>query len=87
MIYLGGTIVLDAAFLYDAVRLIRPPDDYFPMGVFTDSIVYLMALFVLPRVDHWVVPPMAGQVDVVFQPVAPWFSRGVALRPALTGRW
>ena len=56
LVYLGGAVVLDAGFLYYAIRLIRPPDDYFPMRVFKYSIVYLMALFAFLLVDHWVLP-------------------------------
>jgi len=59
LIYLGGAIVLDAGFLYYAVRLLNPPDDFFPMKVFKYSIVYLMALFAFLLADHWLVGPMA----------------------------
>jgi len=58
LIYLGGAIVLDAGFLYYAVRLLNPPDDFFPMKVFKYSIVYLMALFAFLLADHWLVGPM-----------------------------
>lgn len=71
LVYLGGAVVLDIAFLYYAIRMIRPPDDYFPMRVFKYSIVYLMALFALLLADHWLVAPLAGPAAVVFQPVAP----------------
>src|SRR5690606_34575168 len=43
--YLGGALVLDAVFLYYAVRLMKPPSERFAMEVFNYSIVYLMALF------------------------------------------
>ena len=58
LIYLGGAIVLDAGFLYYAVRLLNPPDAFFPMKVFKYSIVYLMALFAFLLADHWLVGPM-----------------------------
>jgi protoheme IX farnesyltransferase len=58
LIYLGGAIVLDTGFLYYAVRLLNPPDDFFPMKVFKYSIVYLMALFAFLLADHWLVGPM-----------------------------
>ncbi|MGA0587169.1 heme o synthase [Dyella sp. KRB-257] len=67
LVYLGGAIVLDAVFLYYAVRLLNPPDDYFPMRVFNYSIVYLMALFALLLADHWIVGAMSPTPTLVFQ--------------------
>jgi protoheme IX farnesyltransferase len=61
LIYLGGAIVLDAGFLYYAVRLLNPPDEWFAMRVFKYSIVYLMALFAFLLFDHWLVEPMVQQ--------------------------
>ena len=58
LIYLGGALVLDAGFLYYAVRLLNPPDEMFPMKVFKYSIVYLMALFAFLLLDHWLVHPV-----------------------------
>ncbi|MEO8811253.1 MAG: heme o synthase [Rhodanobacter sp.] len=58
LIYLGGAVVLDIGFLYYAIRLLRPPDEFFPMKVFKYSIVYLMALFAFLLLDHWLVDPM-----------------------------
>ena len=51
--YLGGALVLGAGFLYYAIRLLNPPDEFFAMRVFKYSIVYLMALFVFLLIDHW----------------------------------
>jgi protoheme IX farnesyltransferase len=68
LIYLGGAIVLDVGFLYYAVRLLNPPDDFFPMKVFKYSIVYLMALFAFLLADHWLVGPMV-QNGFAFQQV------------------
>ena len=56
LFYLGGALVLGGGFLYYAIRLLNPPDDYFPMRVFNYSIVYLMALFVFLLVDHYLLP-------------------------------
>ena len=57
--YLGGALVLGGAFLYYAIRLLDPPDDFFAMRVFNYSIVYLMALFAFLLVDHYLgVPAM-----------------------------
>jgi len=57
LFYLGGALVLGGAFLYYAVRLLNPPDDFFPMRVFNYSIVYLMALFAFLLVDHYIDAP------------------------------
>ncbi|MFC4528947.1 protoheme IX farnesyltransferase [Dyella halodurans] len=61
MVYLGGAVVLGAGFLYYAVRLLNPPDEFFAMKVFNYSIVYLMALFAFLLVDHWVMEPLLQQ--------------------------
>ena len=53
-LYLGGAIVLGLGFLYYAVRLYRNDDDRMPMRTFGYSIIYLMALFALLLVDHYV---------------------------------
>ncbi len=57
LFYLGGAAVLGAVFLYYAVRLLNPPDDFFAMEVFKYSIWYLMALFAFLLIDHWLLPP------------------------------
>ncbi|HEY2344655.1 MAG TPA: heme o synthase [Xanthomonadaceae bacterium] len=54
--YLGGALVLDAVFLYYAVRMLNPPGELFAMQMFRYSIVYLMALFAFLLVDHWLLP-------------------------------
>ena len=56
LFYFGGALVLGLGFLYYAIRLLNPPDDFFPMRVFNYSIVYLMALFAFLLVDHYLVP-------------------------------
>jgi protoheme IX farnesyltransferase len=66
LIYLGGASVLGAGFLYYAVRLLRPPDEFFAMKVFNYSIVYLMALFAFLLADHWLIGP-AVQQGLAFQ--------------------
>jgi protoheme IX farnesyltransferase len=64
--YLGGALVLGIAYLYYAARLVRPPDELFAMRAFGYSIVYLMALFALLLLDHWLLAtataPHAGYV-------------------------
>ncbi len=67
MVYLGGAVVLGLGFLYYAIRLLNPPDEFFAMKVFNYSIVYLMALFALLLVDHWVMEPLVQHQGVVFE--------------------
>ncbi len=55
-LYLGGALVLDAVFLYYAVKLLNPPNELYAMKVFNYSIVYLMALFAFLLADHWLLP-------------------------------
>jgi protoheme IX farnesyltransferase len=62
LVYLGGAVVLGAGFLYYAVRLLNPPDEFFAMKVFNYSIVYLMALFAFLLVDHYLFEPAAQAV-------------------------
>jgi protoheme IX farnesyltransferase len=57
MLYLGGAAVLGIAYLYYAVRLMRPPDERFAMSAFGYSIVYLIALFGFLLADHWLAAP------------------------------
>ena len=59
--YLGGALVLDAVFLYYAIRMLNPPGELFAMKMFHYSIVYLMALFAFLLADHWLLP----QTDTV----------------------
>ncbi len=66
MFYLGGALVLGAGFLWYAVRLLDPPDEFFPMRVFNYSIIYLMALFAFLLVDHWLLPPDAEAGGLLF---------------------
>ncbi len=56
LFYLGGALVLGGAFLWYAIRLLNPPDDFFAMRVFNYSIIYLMALFAFLLVDHYLLP-------------------------------
>jgi protoheme IX farnesyltransferase len=59
--YLGGALALGAGFLYYAIRLMNPPDDWFAMRVFNYSILYLMMLFVFLLADHYLLPmPLHG---------------------------
>ncbi|MFU8763575.1 MAG: heme o synthase [Haliea sp.] len=55
-LYLLGAVVLGAGFLYWAVELMRNRNPAAPMETFKYSIVYLMALFVIMLVDHYLFP-------------------------------
>jgi len=61
-LYLGGAMVLGLGFLYYAVRLYRNDDERMPMRTFGYSITYLMALFALLLVDHYV-PALLFLID------------------------
>ncbi len=55
LIYLAGAMVLGFGFLYFAIQLLRQPDNKeLPMRTFGYSINYLMLLFVLLLVDHYI---------------------------------
>jgi protoheme IX farnesyltransferase len=54
VIYLTSALILDAVFLYYAVRMYRRPDDIeLPMRTFRFSINYLGLLFLALLVDHY----------------------------------
>lgn len=52
MVYLIGVLLLNALFLYHAIKLYRGSDPTQPMRTFRYSIYYLAALFLLLLVDH-----------------------------------
>ena len=58
-LYLAGVIVLNAVFLYYAVKLYRNYNDLLARKTFTYSIQYLAMLFALMLVDHY--SPLLGQ--------------------------
>ena len=55
-LYLLGAVVLGGGFLYWAIELIRDKNPNAPMETFKYSITYLMALFVIMLVDHYLFP-------------------------------
>jgi protoheme IX farnesyltransferase len=55
-LYLLGAVVLGGGFLYWAIELMRGKNPNAPMETFKYSIIYLMALFVVMLVDHYVFP-------------------------------
>jgi protoheme IX farnesyltransferase len=55
-LYLLGAVVLGGGFLYWAIALIRGKNPNAPMETFKYSIIYLMSLFVIMLLDHYVFP-------------------------------
>ncbi len=55
-LYLLGAVILGGGFLYWAVELMRDKNPRAPIETFRYSIVYLMALFVVMLVDHYLFP-------------------------------
>lgn len=55
-LYLLGAVVLGCGFLYWAIELLRDKNPKAPMETFKYSIIYLMALFVVMLVDHYLFP-------------------------------
>jgi protoheme IX farnesyltransferase len=53
LLYLAGAVVLDARFLWQAIALKFLRRDELPMRMFRFSITYLMWLFLLLLVDHY----------------------------------
>jgi heme o synthase len=53
-LYLAGAIMLDGGFLYYTLRMLKDHSDELAMQTFSYSIHYLMALFALLLVDHYV---------------------------------
>ncbi|MCC5812300.1 MAG: protoheme IX farnesyltransferase [Ectothiorhodospiraceae bacterium] len=59
-LYLVGVLALNAGFLYYAVKMWFSDDQRLPMKAFGYSITYLMALFALLLVDHYL--PLVGRI-------------------------
>lgn len=58
MLYLVGATVLSLIFLYWAVAIVRG-DPKAPMATFKFSLIYLMLIFVLMLLDHYLLPQAA----------------------------
>ena len=54
LIYLVGAIVLDAIFLYYAVKIYLNYSDQLARSAFRYSIIYLAALFAVLLIDHYI---------------------------------
>jgi protoheme IX farnesyltransferase len=55
LVYLAGVTVLNAGFMWYALRMMRSKDILLPMHTFAFSITYLMVLFIFLLVDHYVI--------------------------------
>ena len=53
VVYLGGVLILNAIFLYYAIKMQSGKDDTIPIKTFAYSILYLMLLFALLLIDHY----------------------------------
>ncbi len=53
VLYLLGAVVLGGGYLYWAIALLRSKEARVAMDAFKYSIIYLMALFLIMLLDHW----------------------------------
>ena len=58
LVYLAGVTVLNAGFMWYALRMMRSKDILLPMHTFAFSITYLMVLFIFLLTDHYVMTLM-----------------------------
>jgi protoheme IX farnesyltransferase len=56
-LYAIGALILGLIFLWYAIQLMLAKDPKIPMATFKYSIVYLMLLFAIMLIDHYVYPP------------------------------
>ncbi|MFK7915329.1 MAG: heme o synthase [Pseudomonadales bacterium] len=71
LLYLAGAVALGAVFLYWAVVLLRNRNPRAPMEMFRYSILYLMLLFIVMLVDHYVtLVPVMSSVPLEMIPAA-----------------
>lgn len=52
-LYLAGAVLLGGVFLYWSIEIMRGRNERAPMETFKYSITYLLALFVIMLLDHW----------------------------------
>jgi len=55
LVYLAGATVLNAGFMWYALRMMRSKDILLPMHTFAFSITYLMVLFIFLLADHYII--------------------------------
>lgn len=71
LVYLAGAVGLGAGFLYWAVVLLRNRNPRAPIETFRYSIIYLMLLFIVLLVDHYItLVPVANSVPLEMVPTA-----------------
>ncbi len=58
VLYLLGAVVLGIGYIYWSTALWRGKDKEFAMDGFKYSIIYLMALFLIMLLDHWLIAPI-----------------------------
>lgn len=63
-LYLLGAIVLGIGFMYWAIVLMIGKNTKAPMETFKYSIIYLMALFLVMLLDHWLIAPLPDNVII-----------------------
>lgn len=54
LVYLAGSIVLNAGFMGYAIALLTSRREYLAMQVFNYSVIYLIALFAFLLIDHYI---------------------------------
>lgn len=52
-LYLAGAVLLGIIFLYWSIEIVRGKNERAPMETFKFSITYLLVLFVIMLLDHW----------------------------------
>ena len=65
LLYLAGALILGAGFLYWAIELMRGKNPKAAIETFKYSIVYLMALFVVLLLDHYVMPVASASSNLL----------------------
>jgi len=55
LVYMSGVTVLNAGFMWYALRMMRSKNILLPMHTFAFSITYLMVLFIFLLADHYIV--------------------------------
>lgn len=60
-VYLAGVLILNGIFLYYAIKMQSGKDNTIPIKTFAYSIIYLMLLFALLLIDHYL-PPTFRQI-------------------------
>jgi protoheme IX farnesyltransferase len=57
-LYLAGALLLGAGSLYGAIQVMRGKDKNAPMANFKFSNIYLMLIFIIMLIDHYLFPQM-----------------------------